>query len=260
MTLVVCWERLGKGGTPELVVAADSRLSGGERWDACPKIFGTGRPDSVIAFAGETQRAYPILLSVVAGISSYASSATAATDIGDVATQSLHVANSMLQSFYEEPVDEAWASCQLVLAGWSWARLRFEVYELTPHAENGACSKFRKTLRHGDLGQGAWTVFGDGRSEFMRRFGGPARFKLPREEIDWSPLTKLADISADSGIDSVGGTPQVVKVLRRPAVEHYAVQIGEQTAIAGRRLADGEHHDLPVVRRDGSDFEWRVCR
>lgn len=57
MTLVATWTRTTRTGR-ELWVMSDSRLSGGKFWDYGPKIFGIGRSDAVIAFAGDTSWTY----------------------------------------------------------------------------------------------------------------------------------------------------------------------------------------------------------
>jgi hypothetical protein len=69
MTLVAAWTRTTQTGR-ELWVMSDSRLSGGKFWDYGPKIFGIGRSDAVIAFAGDTAWTYPL----IAQISSYVES------------------------------------------------------------------------------------------------------------------------------------------------------------------------------------------
>jgi hypothetical protein len=52
MTLVSAWIR-DTGHGQQMIVASDSRLSFGARWDCCPKIFPLQRNDSVLAFCGE---------------------------------------------------------------------------------------------------------------------------------------------------------------------------------------------------------------
>ncbi len=49
MTLGVEWVRQ-VGGTQELVVASDSRLSGGQAWDGNAKIMLLPRSDAVLSF------------------------------------------------------------------------------------------------------------------------------------------------------------------------------------------------------------------
>lgn len=69
MTLVTAWVR-NKGDLCELVVASDSRLSGGQRWDTCPKIVSLPRSDAVLAFAVHTDLAYPMMFQVIRAIAS----------------------------------------------------------------------------------------------------------------------------------------------------------------------------------------------
>ena len=113
------------------------------------------------------------------------------------------MANGMLDMFTERPVEDDWATCDLTLAGWSWARLRYEVYE-APRSESGV------RLVHYDAALISRT---HGRSDFMRRFGWAAAFDRERHLIGCG-LSTLADVAADSAVHSVGGIPQLVKVLR----------------------------------------------
>lgn len=57
MTLGMAWLRT-VGDVRELVIASDSRLSGGQYWDANPKIMLLPRSDAVLSFAGSTSDAY----------------------------------------------------------------------------------------------------------------------------------------------------------------------------------------------------------
>jgi ATP-dependent protease HslVU (ClpYQ) peptidase subunit len=59
------------GGVRELVIASDSRLSGGQFWDANPKIMLLPRSDAVLSFAGTTSDAYPLMLQAYNSIRMY---------------------------------------------------------------------------------------------------------------------------------------------------------------------------------------------
>lgn len=52
MTIIATWiaQNIENSENKYLVVASDSRVTGGGAWDCCPKIFPLGREDSVIAF------------------------------------------------------------------------------------------------------------------------------------------------------------------------------------------------------------------
>jgi len=95
MTSVVAWERQ-VGALSEMVIASDSRLGGGERWDACAKIFDVGREDSVLAFAGHTWRALPLALQAVATTSSYNGSVLRTLDLPQFASHLENVLNVVL--------------------------------------------------------------------------------------------------------------------------------------------------------------------
>jgi hypothetical protein len=51
-----------------LVLASDSRLTGGPIDGLAPKVFALPRSDALLAFAGDTQHAYPLVLQMVASI------------------------------------------------------------------------------------------------------------------------------------------------------------------------------------------------
>ena len=61
MTVAVAWVRTIRD-CEELVFVTDSRLSGdGCNFDACPKLLTLPRNDCLIAFAGYTGHAYPVI-------------------------------------------------------------------------------------------------------------------------------------------------------------------------------------------------------
>ena len=54
--------------TEELVFATDSCLTGGEKWKHGIKLFELPRKDCLLCFAGDTFRAYPLVLNMVSSI------------------------------------------------------------------------------------------------------------------------------------------------------------------------------------------------
>lgn len=68
MTLCAAWIRHTPIGDQELIFATDSCLSAGERWEAGVKLFELPRKDCFICFAGETSRAYPMILNLIHAI------------------------------------------------------------------------------------------------------------------------------------------------------------------------------------------------
>ena len=64
MTLCIAWIR-EITENEELVFATDSALTGGEKWNHGVKLFELPRRDCLLCFAGETYRAYPLILNLI---------------------------------------------------------------------------------------------------------------------------------------------------------------------------------------------------
>lgn len=60
MTLCIAWIRTRKR-EESLYMIADSRFTGGDCFDGCPKLFPLGRGDCALACAGATEFSYPIV-------------------------------------------------------------------------------------------------------------------------------------------------------------------------------------------------------
>src|SRR5262249_34395881 len=95
MTVVIAWVRK-INNCEELVFVSDSRLSGdGRNFDACPKILTLPRTDCVIAYAGYSGHAYPMMLQLQRAIDSYAPSRRGSLDISSLRTHALNLFDSM---------------------------------------------------------------------------------------------------------------------------------------------------------------------
>ena len=86
MTLVAAWLRRNST-LRELVIASDSRISGGESWDACPKIVPLPRPATVIAMSGNATGAYSFLLQAINTCNLLDGHVAGRTDIGYLANK-----------------------------------------------------------------------------------------------------------------------------------------------------------------------------
>ena len=80
MTLCITWIRQD-GDENELVMATDSRLSGGDSWDSGVKLFELPRQDCLLSLAGATARAYLLILNTILSIKLDQQLATPHTDI-----------------------------------------------------------------------------------------------------------------------------------------------------------------------------------
>src|SRR5216683_2178929 len=92
MTLGMAWVR-SIGGIRELIVASDSRLSGGQFWDANPKIMLLPRSDCVLSFAGETDSAYPLMMQAYNSIVMFQAAVNRSLDVANLKGHLIRVFN-----------------------------------------------------------------------------------------------------------------------------------------------------------------------
>ncbi len=136
MTLVAAWTRpvTRNGSIEELWLASDSRLGGGQHWDACPKIFTLPRTDAVLAFTGDTYYPYPIIEQIRIAIGNYPKSSTRALDISLTVSLIKNVLNSLINQIGRFPSNGDFAvrpsSFRLILCGYSWINQRFCAWKI----------------------------------------------------------------------------------------------------------------------------------
>ena len=62
MTIGLAWIGKRADGREHLYIASDSRVTGGQRLDACPKILTLPRSDCTLCFAGHTAATFPLMI------------------------------------------------------------------------------------------------------------------------------------------------------------------------------------------------------
>ena len=127
MTLGMSWVR-NLGSIRELVVASDSRLSGGQFWDANPEIMLLPRSDCVLSFAGATYDAYPLMLQAHNAIETFPKLKTRATDLADLKGHLLRVFNRSREFISGLPRNQQIpdpAEAAFMLSGYSWREKHF---------------------------------------------------------------------------------------------------------------------------------------
>ena len=132
MTLGMAWVR-NIGSICELVVASDSRLSGGQHWDANPKIIMLPRTDVVISFAGSTFDAYPLMLQAFNAIAVYEKARSRAVDIAELKGHLLRVFNRSREVISKLPCRQVTpdpADATFIMAGYSWRLKCFLIWKL----------------------------------------------------------------------------------------------------------------------------------
>lgn len=213
MTLVVSWVRVTPSGE-ELVVASDSRLTGGLQLDHAPKIFRLERQDAVLAYCGPTILAYPIMLQIKASLDGYEETRSRIIDIVHLKAHIEKVIESLRSKIADLPCqDETNRAFKFLLAGYSWKMNSFRMWTFRYDVITGDFNA------HSASGSGKFVFMSDmhqneknAKDSLVQRMGKNPKFSLGR--LDWQPLEILLDFIRNPDIPDVGGPPQLVKIYK----------------------------------------------
>ena len=133
MTLCAAWIRQ-VDDVEELVFATDSSLTGGEKWNQGVKLFELPRPDCVICFAGDTGRAYPLILNLLSSIKLSKRLQSSHTDIEEVLSYLADMFTTLVGTIINEikgqDIHEMRSEAEFLFGGWSWSRNCFRIWKL----------------------------------------------------------------------------------------------------------------------------------
>lgn len=265
MTLCVAWLRRLKQSN-ELVMATDSRLTGGEVWDGCPKILALPRTDAAICFAGSTLRTYPLMLQIYTAISSFPDSRKRIMDFGAMGGHSVRVINGMLAAVNHEVVGaeqefkQELKSSSFLLCGYSWKYSRFRIFKLAydSHVDRYVYHRVNLSKSHfmfiGDVDKPNGINIP---SEAKRRVYSLLRDRGKLEgrnkivNLDWEPFEILRAIISENVYRTVGGPPQVAKIYRHMNCQQFGVYWPSKEAgsltLGGRPSLPYEATDWPCI-------------
>ncbi|MEZ8514443.1 hypothetical protein AB9R81_02135 [Vibrio cyclitrophicus] len=253
MTVVVSWTRKTQTGR-ELWVMSDSRLSGGKCWDYGPKVFSMGRSDAVIAFAGDTAWAYPLISQVTSYVESFVNLRERAVDFVDAQKKIIRMLNDSL-NFVSDAVDESLEEpdCTFIFSGYSARKQEFMINKIVFNSKNKEFETRPPKRVNGEL----LTIIGDERpkkaiyrilSEKEKNYQGRG-FKL-----DMEPSEAFVKVLLSGKYREIGGSPQIMKLYQNMNQQHVAVYwppnaLHEEQKIylRGRELGKYEALDNPWV-------------
>jgi hypothetical protein len=130
VTLVAAWLRRNSN-LHELVIASDSRISGGESWDVCPKIIPLPRPATVMAMSGDAVEAYVFLLHAINTCNLLEGNRTGRTDLGYIARKLRDTYADLRRHVRDLPFGQdkpGVPDLEVAVFGWSWRNLAFMGY------------------------------------------------------------------------------------------------------------------------------------
>jgi hypothetical protein len=256
MTISLAWVRK-VGAVKELVLASDSRLSFGCKWDCCPKILALPRGDAALCFAGNTMYAYPVMIQAIAAVSQHPKLLSRGMDLDDLKSHLLRVLNGMVSLIHDLPKDvDNTPDTTFLLGGWSWKNSKFKVWLLHYDASLKKFT-FRPAGRWTGLNTDKVLSFtGDYSAEYKGRLISllRERKKLQGGGFDMEPLEVLRDMLREPAFHLIGGAPQMMKVYKYSNFQPYAVfwpdKAAETINLLGRPLLDYEQSAYLVLDTD----------
>jgi hypothetical protein len=258
MTLGMAWIR-STGSVQELVVASDSRLSGGQCWDANPKIMLLPRSDCVISFAGNTNDAYPLMLQAYNAIAMFEDTAKRRSDITFLKGHLVRVFNHSRKFIGKLPHGQIHPDppeAIFMLAGYSWRQKCFRIWRLVYHSDID-----RYTFHSGRPEPYTIAFVGDKEAIAIarRRLNVllKARGKPNFDNLNMEPFEVLRDVIRSGDCHTVGGAPQVVKVYEHMNVAPIGVYWPDRAhgvpTLLGRPLLPYERADWGLIDPDKPD-------
>jgi len=251
MTLCAAWIRQGQSDEgQELVFATDSRLRMGEEWDSGIKLFDLGRTDCLICFAGETQRAYTLILQGSNSRQFNVDWSDPRLDLYDICTLLCDAFTLLARSIRDvaggQRARDVAGSATFLFGGWSWRKARLCVWEISYSIDLEA---FVQTAMHGEGNTPRLPAFIGDHTEIARRLLmedlGP---DILYGSYDMQPLRVLARMSLDHTYVEIGGALQVAKVYRSGHNEFFGMMWPSSRGnpwFLGRRI---NPYDAPPMR------------
>ena len=233
MTLCTAYIRQANN-TEELIFATDSCLTGGEKWKHGIKLFELQRKDCLLCFAGDTMRAYPLVLNLVSSIHFDKYLESPYSTLEEVLEFLSELFTKLVKAITE--VDKTRihlerGSAEFLFGGWDWQKGTngsFRVWKLyySPETEgfifNELTNSSNQTMFYTFMGNAS--SFGDIEKEAKDRFK-----KLLSDEdkigskLDMEPLRILCGISLDPSIREVDGSLQIAKVYKSNRTEFFGI-------------------------------------
>jgi len=271
MTLVAGWVRSTINGAEELVFASDSRLTNGGELDCCPKIFTLPRTDSVLAFAGDTFFAYPLIIQIQQAIQQHTPLKNRAIDYRRFRNHMMRIFNSMISQFANYVPGLEHPQTAFLVGGYSWFYKEFKLDLIT---YDKSIKQFVKRSCESGIGNFGKVLFaGDKSKEAYRRLlemlkerhGVESVSRTSKVSIKFhmEPFEVLRDLLRENKAgSSIGGPPQITTVSQHMNTMQTAVYWPSKQDgsiyLGGRPIFDYENIDSWVLDPDTFQKEHQV--
>lgn len=264
MTLGMAWVR-SVGDVREFVVAIDSRLTGGQTWDGCPKVLLLPRSDCVLCFAGDTDHAYPLMIQVQNAIAMHARTRDRTLDVVHLKGHIVRLIKHMRTYIHKLPHGQQSSlppDVTFIFGGYSWRYKDFRFWKIragrdfeTEPPNNWSEKQNEKRIHF--IGDREAVLEAQKRLAALLREKG----KIASGDFDMEPFEVLRDIIRGNLFHSVGGPPQLVKVYEHMNTKPFGVfwpnRESGTVSMLGRPLLKYEMSNWPLLDPDNISFVSR---
>jgi len=228
MTLCIAWIRKEKDSkNQELVFATDSMLTGsGETWKHGVKLFELPRKDCLLCFAGETEKAYPLILNLISSIKFDQRIMNPHTDLRQVLEYLCNTFTTIINSIDYQLGDmelyNPFTAAKFIFGGWNWRTNLLEFWEVYYGMDE---KRFLYKGFDSDNAR-AYLMIGDHIEEAEEIFMQELRNngKHIQGEYDMEPFMVLSRMARDKeNFRSIDGALQVAKVYQSGSSEFFGV-------------------------------------
>jgi|GEM_PF-539445 len=284
MTISIAWTRK-EHNIEQLVFASDSRISAGEKFDACPKMLALPRTDCAISYAGTSGDALSMMLQLSLAIQSYPAAMKLSLELSALKSHAIKIFNAMLKEIKLEQIrgnpSTVRTNASFLFGGYSWRRRDFEFWSLryakttnefisrppmilSVNTETNKVStetRPREKLR--PLGRIA--VVGDqtrAAEKLLIRLLNQKLETDPRmNRLHMEPFEVIRELLRNRNLrglpdrDSIGGAPQLMKVFQYCQTASFAVRWPDSDGtirpfLNGRPCLDYENLDILCLDPD----------
>lgn len=287
MTISIVWTRK-EHDAEQLVFVSDSRISAGEKFDACPKMLALPRGDCGVSYAGTSGEALSMMLQLSLAIESYPAAMKRSLELSALRTHAIKIFNVMLKEIRFSQIQgnpsAIRTNASFIFGGYSWRLKGFEFWSfrysktanefITRRPMNLAVDTETNTIstdtnlkkRHRLLGRIAF--IGDqaeaAKRLVIRRLNEKLRDDRGLNRLHMEPFEAVRDMLRDRNLrdlpdkDSIGGPPQMMKVFQYSQTASFAFKWpdSEETIrpfLNGRPCLDYEK--LAILCLDPDTFE-----
>lgn len=221
MTLAVAFIRKvpNRQNRDELVIAADTTLTGGQRFDQGTKIFQLPRSDALFCFSGLTYYAYPLALQLATAIGCYNRSTDRRHPLRRVVQHASRIFSQSFELIHHTPSDGMPVDmpASFLFAGFSWHDNAYKIWKIAMDREGRRFPLTEVTEPYAFIGTEAALPDAEARLQQLLQQRGKTS-----AELDMEPFEVLRDIVRSARYDDIGGVPQMAKVFRHMTTHFYA--------------------------------------